>query len=1075
MSAYPNGAGGGGDERRQRLRDQMRAFYGDPNASAKRAASQASAQGNPNVPPELDLDSEYFSVTRYTTDLLKRESLKGLVETDTELLRRVRKLDGELQELVYRNYARFISATDTIREMKDNVVEMDAKLQTLSQNVNAIDGISSQISQQLQVHRSHIEETITANRMLKKVQFLTSLPTTMRRLIDKEEFNVGVKYWVAGDGFLTKHKSIGSITQIQQSCCKLAGELYEAIEQRMCSYPLDDPDAMDRIRGYVEDLRLLRATSLFESAHMADQAPFEEAVLQTLMKSVTASFHANVATTQRSLKAALTIPEDVATMELMKREASLREVNLREPLAQLKNACAMLAVNSERVYALLDANTSAAEATKAAVQVARDIQPVLVDVLQPLSQSLTDFALAHLDAIAMDGGSALRDAALSSEALQSATTHLARLLKQFVTTMKTLAEIYLSPLVESAAAASVSPRGRGAMGSPVATDNAVARYTAAVHAAAGDVLRQCLQHLRAVTLQGPRTSLLRACVPLPLANTSIVSALPPMDEAHQQRVAFVLTRFLYASLAQCTATALRGILIGEDGLPVEVVADTLVGLERTAQQLQHRAIILLGQLEVNTIYAAAFSGDSSSGSDAGEAAGGAAVPAVLLRLLPEWSTVYDAVKVLPTVTAAATISTGRGGGGGGPPSGSPALRRRDTGFSGGGGGGAGGSSRGGYSGALGGGGGGSSNGGVSDHRGGGGGGAAGGASSHARSSSKLAVAYTRQVMSSLQLSVNNIFANTETALRTEPIAGPPSLIMACVVRYVLQGIVDRVRDEAAYTAAQFQRLQVSCTFLLTALLAPAKGTAPRQWRKEWSEEDMAAVQRLLDEACTCAYERYEAKVPLAAAGVEKVVEAAVRGGRAALAAGAAVPDTITATVGAMPTPATVVFPDDAALLQIPAALQRTAMVGSGTPLKAGGGGEAEGAAVPRHDDPLHSPPRSAASAEATPTSSREASRSFTPATEAPAPPPPPPPPVVKPVVAAAAPPPPSAPAPAPAPVPAPVQSAPARTLPPPPAAPARPRPSVPAPAPAASAGSQYYGDRHTERVARADDDEELPM
>jgi vacuolar protein sorting-associated protein 51 len=1126
MSANP-----AADERRQRLRDQMKAFYGDPSASAKRAASQAAAQGNSNVPPELDLDSEYFNVNRYTTDLLKRESLKGLVETDTDLLRRVRKLDGELQELVYRNYARFISATDTIREMKDSVVEMDAKLQTLSQNVNTIDGISSQISQQLQVHRSHIEETITANRMLKKVQFLTSLPTTMRRLIDKEEFNVGVKYWVAGDGFLAKHSSIASITQIQQSCCKLAGELYHAIEQRMCSYPLDDPDAMDRIRGYVEDLRLLRATSLFESAHMADQPPFEEAVLQTLMQSVMASFRANVATTQRSLKAALDIPENIKEMDTARHEASLAQVNLREPLAQLKNACAMLAVNSERVYALLDVSSSSADASSAATQVARDIQPVLVEMLQPLAQSLIEFGLAHLDAIVMDGGSAMRDPAGSAGALQSATTHLARLMKQYVTAMKTLAEIYLSPLGSGGAATprndnsnsssninkAVSNRGgaAAAMGSPLTTDNAVQRYTTAVHDAARSVLQRCYEYMHAKITEAPEAAVLKACVPLPVANTSVVSALPPTDENHLQQLAFVHTRLLCAALSQCTSGAVRSLLVGaEDGLPMEVVADLIVGFERVAQQLQHRAIVLLGQLEVRSVYTAAFSGSSSSnGTDATAAASGTpAVSAALMQVLPEWSTVYDVLKVLPTVPAATTtISTSSGAGRGagysgsvgGLQAGSLTMRRRETATSfmtssaGGSGGGAGSGYRaGGYGG---GGGNSSSNGDPSDHRWAS---THNAGSAHARSSGKLAVAYTRQVMSALQLSVSNIFTNTETMLRTEPPAGPPSAIMACVVRYVLQGIVDNVRDEVTYTEAQFQRLQVSCTFLLYALLSPAKGTAPRQWRKEWSDDDMTHVQRLLDEACTCAYEKYEAKVPLAATVLDKLIEAAVRGGRAALAAGATTPppaagvtinnntdsvNTVTAAVGPMPPVATVDFSDEAAL-PIPVALQRTANtninnINNNNALAATSAcaAHSEAPSPTRHDDPLKSPQESSSSHTVAmvpndehASASRVSSRPFAPTAA------PPPPPAAAP---SPAPPAPVAPAAALPKISAPPTSSPRQNLastaaapkpaPPPTPAPVPiPAPSVPA---AATTGAQYYSAGGSERVARIDDEEELPM
>ncbi|KAG5479359.1 hypothetical protein LSCM1_04617 [Leishmania martiniquensis] len=863
MSLYPGRAGdSNAEERRQRLREQMRAFYGDPNASAKRSMSQSSTQGNSNVPPELDLDSEYFNVNRYTTDLLKRESLKGLVETDTELLRRVRRLDGELQELVYRNYARFISATETIREMKDNIVEMDAKLQTLSQNVHTIDSISSQISQRLQVHRSHIEETITANRMLKKVRFLTTLPTTMRRLIDTEEYSVCVKYWVAGDGFLSKHRSIASITQIQQSCYQLAKGLYRAIEARMCSYPLDDPDAMDRIRGYVEDLRLLRATSLFESDNTDGKAPFEVAVLQTLMKSVTASFQANVAAAQRSLKATLAIPDDLQASEMAKRVSSLAQVNLREPLAQLKNACAMLAVNSERVYALLDVEvcSSGGSSSPAAPIVAKSIQPALLEVLEPISQLLADFAMAHLDAIAMDGASALRDPVASAEALQSAAAHLARLLKQFVTTMKTLGEIYLPSLQHGALEAS----GSGAYNSHIPEHV----HASKVHEVACGVVHQCWKQMQEKMLQGPYPELLRVCVPLPLSNASVFSALPSVDEESTREAAFALTRFLYASLAQCLSNSLRTSLASEEGVPAAMLAPINTELERTAQQLQHRGIVLLGQSEVQHVYAKAFSGSSACASAAATAAG-PTVPEALLLLLAQWSTIYEALKVLPLVTVANATAAPKAGGG----SPSSLYRRRDNNTYGGG-----------HAYRV---GKGSSTGAYSDHRASGNHVMIGSLPAHTRgggSGGKLAVSYTRHVMSALQMSVNHIFASTDTWLRTEPVAGPPSALMACVVRYLLQGILDRVRDEVTYAEAQFQQLQVSCTFILYALASPAKGSAPRQWRKEWSEEDMHDVQRLLDEVCTCAYDKYEAKVPLSTAVLDRAVEAAVRGGRPTLEA-----------------------------------------------------------------------------------------------------------------------------------------------------------------------------------------------
>jgi hypothetical protein len=43
----------------------------------------------------------------------------------------IKSLDSDMQMLVYENYNKFISATDTIRSMKCSVEEMDSKMLTL--------------------------------------------------------------------------------------------------------------------------------------------------------------------------------------------------------------------------------------------------------------------------------------------------------------------------------------------------------------------------------------------------------------------------------------------------------------------------------------------------------------------------------------------------------------------------------------------------------------------------------------------------------------------------------------------------------------------------------------------------------------------------------------------------------------------------------------------------------------------------------------------------------------------------------------------------------------------------------
>ena len=47
------------------------------------------------------------------------------------MLSEIKSLDSDMQMLVYENYNRFISATDTVRTMKSNVDGMDSSMQDL--------------------------------------------------------------------------------------------------------------------------------------------------------------------------------------------------------------------------------------------------------------------------------------------------------------------------------------------------------------------------------------------------------------------------------------------------------------------------------------------------------------------------------------------------------------------------------------------------------------------------------------------------------------------------------------------------------------------------------------------------------------------------------------------------------------------------------------------------------------------------------------------------------------------------------------------------------------------------------
>jgi len=60
---------------------------------------------------------------------------------------KVHQLDSEMQTLVYENYNKFIAATDTIRKMKVDFVDMEAEVAKLTEKIDKIEHFSSKVSE----------------------------------------------------------------------------------------------------------------------------------------------------------------------------------------------------------------------------------------------------------------------------------------------------------------------------------------------------------------------------------------------------------------------------------------------------------------------------------------------------------------------------------------------------------------------------------------------------------------------------------------------------------------------------------------------------------------------------------------------------------------------------------------------------------------------------------------------------------------------------------------------------------------------------------------------------------------
>ncbi|KAI9243225.1 Vps51/Vps67-domain-containing protein [Sporodiniella umbellata] len=163
----------------------------------------------------FDLDGNTFNSSMYFAHLLKEKSLRDLVEVDSSLVTEIREIDGDMKTLVYENYNKFISATDTIKNMRSNVENMECEMSRLNENIKTISDQTEVISSKLGPDRDKIQQLSTAQNSLKRLQFIFDLPHRLQSYADKKKYRQAIQYHSKARRVLDGIKAFSSI---QKEC-----------------------------------------------------------------------------------------------------------------------------------------------------------------------------------------------------------------------------------------------------------------------------------------------------------------------------------------------------------------------------------------------------------------------------------------------------------------------------------------------------------------------------------------------------------------------------------------------------------------------------------------------------------------------------------------------------------------------------------------------------------------------------------------------------------------------------------------------------------------------------------------
>lgn len=193
------------------------------------------AETNENEENPLDIDGSHFNSDMYLERLLKFANLRQIMDKEAEIVTQSQFLQSEMQTLVYENYNKFISATETVRKMRSDFKIMQEEMNKLSENMNKITSFSAQISDSLKESGNNVSRLCGTRQLLDKLQFLFLLPSQLNKAIEEGRYSDAVHDYTHAQRVLQKYGNQPSFKSIQTECSEIIDGLKKTLRDRLLS------------------------------------------------------------------------------------------------------------------------------------------------------------------------------------------------------------------------------------------------------------------------------------------------------------------------------------------------------------------------------------------------------------------------------------------------------------------------------------------------------------------------------------------------------------------------------------------------------------------------------------------------------------------------------------------------------------------------------------------------------------------------------------------------------------------------------------------------------------------------
>ncbi|GIL88543.1 hypothetical protein Vretimale_15339 [Volvox reticuliferus] len=228
-------------KRSERVKALLSSYYGDSGQGPSAPPGGHAQQGAPTGrgPPVAHMggiaaiDTPTFNADQHTSDILRIFSLEKLMVEHRNMAREIKNIDSDMQQLVYENYNKFITATDTIRTMKSSIDAMENEMLRLQQTASVVAEKSLSVSNKLQQRRESMEQLYKVQRLLRKLQTVFELPRKMRAALEEDALDTAVGLYAEAQPLLHKYGGRGTFKVIALESDFVAQEISQLLKKRL--------------------------------------------------------------------------------------------------------------------------------------------------------------------------------------------------------------------------------------------------------------------------------------------------------------------------------------------------------------------------------------------------------------------------------------------------------------------------------------------------------------------------------------------------------------------------------------------------------------------------------------------------------------------------------------------------------------------------------------------------------------------------------------------------------------------------------------------------------------------------